>query len=76
MPLAHPYTQALLSLRLLGFYQKRKKGEKEDSAEGDLPTPYNPPAGCRFAGRCPYADAECRESVRVEEVEKGIKLCA
>ena len=30
--------------------------------------------GCRFAGRCPYADAECRESVRVEEVEKGHKV--
>ena len=70
---AHPYTQALLSAAP-AFTRKEKREKKRILLEGDLPTPYNPPAGCRFAGRCPYAGAECRESVRVEEVEKGHKV--
>ncbi len=35
----------------LGLYQKREGGEEEVLLEGDLPTQFNPPKGCRFAGR-------------------------
>ena len=30
--------------------------------EGEVPSPINPPAGCKFAGRCKYATARCREA--------------
>ena len=66
----HPYTQALLSAIPI---------PKADSAErhriilkGDVPSPVNPPAGCRFAGRCPYATEKCfQEEPALREVEPG-----
>ena len=67
---AHPYTQALLSAAP-AFTKKEKAEKKRILLEGDLPTPFNPPAGCRFAGRCPYVKAECKETVRMEELEAG-----
>ena len=70
---AHPYTRALLSAAP-AFTRKEKEEKSRILLEGDLPTPYNPPAGCRFAGRCPYAREECREHVRVAEPEDGHKV--
>ena len=70
---AHPYTRALLSAAP-AFTRKEKEEKNRILLEGDLPTPYNPPAGCRFAGRCPYAREECREHVRVVEPEDGHKV--
>lgn len=70
---AHPYTRALLSAAP-AFTRKEKEEKNRILLEGDLPTPYNPPAGCRFAGRCPYAREECREHVRVAEPEDGHKV--
>lgn len=67
---AHPYTQALLSAAP-AFTKKEKAQKKRILLEGDLPTPYNPPAGCRFAGRCPYAKEECRGEVGMKELEAG-----
>lgn len=67
---AHPYTQALLSAAP-AFTKKEKAEKKRILLEGDLPTPFNPPAGCRFAGRCPYVKTECKETVRMEELEAG-----
>lgn len=51
---AHPYTQALLEC-LPG------RGETTVGIEGSLPDPTDPPAGCRFADRCPYAVEDCHE---------------
>ena len=66
--------EALLSAALL--LPEKKKRKKTGFFWRDLPAPYNPPAGCRFAGRCPYAREECREHVRVAEPEDGHGLCA
>jgi oligopeptide/dipeptide ABC transporter ATP-binding protein len=52
----HPYTQALLSsIPTVG-----KPRKKHNQIKGDLPTPLNPPSGCRFHTRCIYAQDVCR----------------
>ena len=53
------------------FTRKEKAEKKRVLLEGDLPTPYNPPEGCRFAGRCPYAKDACREGVATEDLGDG-----
>ena len=54
----HPYTQALLSA-----IPELKPGaeKKQILLSGELPSPTDPPKGCRFCTRCPYATARCRE---------------
>jgi oligopeptide/dipeptide ABC transporter ATP-binding protein len=54
----HPYTQALLSA--IPFPKLDVKRERV-FLEGDIPSPVNPPAGCRFYGRCLYRRDLCRE---------------
>ena len=65
----HPYTQALLSAIPIP-----KVGQKRDRIilEGDVPSPVNPPAGCRFAGRCRFCQDQCRAaSPELRELEPG-----
>ncbi len=53
----HPYTQALLS----AVPKVNPHQEKERIIlKGDLPSPANPPKGCKFHTRCPFAEAICR----------------
>jgi oligopeptide/dipeptide ABC transporter ATP-binding protein len=63
---AHPYTRALLSA--LSEPDPRSRGaERELLVPGEIPSPKNPPPGCRFHTRCPYADDRSRTEVPVLE---------
>lgn len=55
----HPYTQLLLNAYPRPDPAFRRK-EARVILHGDLPSPANPPAGCRFHTRCPYAEQRCR----------------
>jgi peptide/nickel transport system ATP-binding protein len=54
---AHPYTAALFASRLSSDPRRRRTAPP---LMGEPPNPIDPPLGCRFAPRCPYADDECR----------------
>jgi peptide/nickel transport system ATP-binding protein len=57
MPL-HPYSEALLSAVPIAKASARRR--ERVILKGDVPSPINPPAGCHFHTRCPYAHARCR----------------
>jgi oligopeptide transport system ATP-binding protein len=54
----HPYTQALLSAIPIPDPEVKKE---RVILEGDVPTPINPPVGCRFHTRCRYVKSDCKE---------------
>jgi oligopeptide/dipeptide ABC transporter ATP-binding protein len=68
---AHPYTHALLSS--ISKPDPRRRRDRVDAVPaGEIPSPRNPPPGCRFHPRCPYAEERSREEVpALEEVEAG-----
>ncbi len=56
----HPYTQALLSA--IPIPDPRVEAAKvRIRMDGEIPSPIDPPRGCRFQNRCPYAEQRCRE---------------
>jgi oligopeptide transport system ATP-binding protein len=54
---AHPYTAALVAAAPV---IDAERSQPRAAAAGDIPSPFDPPSGCRFHPRCPYAQARCR----------------
>ena len=66
---SHPYTKALLSAIPSLDPNERTKAQK---LEGEIPSPVNPPPGCRFHTRCPLAEDRCRKEVPLwRELSEG-----
>src|SRR5277367_2171436 len=66
----HPYTEALLSAVPIPKAGARRR--KRVILRGDVPSPINPPSGCHFHTRCPYAMQRCRVDVpALREVQPG-----
>jgi peptide/nickel transport system ATP-binding protein len=65
----HPYTKALFSAIPI---PDPKAKMNRIVLEGSIPSPANPPSGCKFHTRCPYCTQRCKEEAPVQkEVEKG-----
>lgn len=67
----HPYTKTLLSAVPVPDPEVNRRSERI-KLKGEIPSAINPPSGCRFHERCPYATAICRQEVpEFLEVEKN-----
>lgn len=68
---AHPYTTALLSAIPIPDPDV-EKDRKQIVISGEIPSPINPPHGCRYHTRCPYAMDRCSADIpELKEIEQG-----
>ena len=69
---SHPYTQALLSAIPTDNPDHKKE---HIILEGEIPSASNPPSGCKFRTRCPYATDKCaKETPQLKEIRPGHKV--
>lgn len=67
---AHPYTKALLSA--IPIPKASYKNKEAEVLKGEVTSPINPPAGCRFAARCPSVMPQCKkEDVELMELSEN-----
>lgn len=65
----HPYTEALMAAAPIAAPKARNT---RLVIEGDVPSPMNPPPGCHFHTRCPYAEARCKlDDPPLQEIAPG-----
>ncbi len=65
----HPYTSGLLSSLPISHPSQRLEARNQIVIEGDMPSPVNPPEGCKFHTRCPFAQELCKQKApEFEEV--------
>ena len=70
----HPYTRFLLNA--IPKADPRLRTEKKELLSGEIPSPVNPPSGCRFHTRCPYAKEICsRETPGCTEIGERKVFC-
>ena len=71
----HPYTKALISASMLTPAEETELGIKPIVLSGEMPSPLNPPPGCRFHTRCFRAAPECRDTApELRDVGGGHKV--
>ncbi len=65
----HPYTHFLLSA--VPVVDPDDRIENKDIIAGEIPSPMNPPSGCKFHTRCPYATDICKTEIPAFQTEEG-----
>jgi oligopeptide/dipeptide ABC transporter ATP-binding protein len=66
----HPYTRMLLD----AVPDISKTGTRRSQVEGEVPSPINPPSGCAFHPRCPFANDRCRNETPASILVKGTTI--
>lgn len=70
---AHPYTQFLLDA--IPQADPHLRNENRRILTGEIPSPVNPPSGCYFRTRCPYATQQCEKQPGMQDLGNG-HMCA
>lgn len=68
----HPYTRMLLD----AVPDLEMMGRERKEVEGEIPNPINPPSGCTFHPRCPFANDRCKQEIpKLMKSDSGVAAC-